>query len=248
MSFTSPAISVPFRVGGAVSRSFSVFGAASGRFFVLALIPLLPVLMLDLSADAAPGAARGLTTLSSFLNLALGALANGTCLFGAYQVMRNRPFTIGASLSVASGRLASLIGASLLSTILIVLATLLLIVPGVIAYCMFFVALPACVVERLGATKCLVRSRTLTEGFRWPIFWLLILVAGLGAVVVVIVGIVAGFMVGASGAPDWVLTVLIFLATVGAQAYGAVLSAVVYHDLRVAKEGVDIESLANVFA
>ena len=30
-------------------------------------------------------------------------------------------------------------------------------------------------------------------------------------------------------------------------AFGAVLVTVVYHDLRVAKEGIDIESLANVF-
>ena len=30
-------------------------------------------------------------------------------------------------------------------------------------------------------------------------------------------------------------------------AFGAVLSAVIYHDLRVAKEGIDISKLSSVF-
>jgi hypothetical protein len=30
-------------------------------------------------------------------------------------------------------------------------------------------------------------------------------------------------------------------------AFSAVLSAVIYHDLRVAKEGIDLDTLANVF-
>lgn len=30
-------------------------------------------------------------------------------------------------------------------------------------------------------------------------------------------------------------------------AFGAVLSAVIYHDLRMAKEGIDLDTLASVF-
>jgi hypothetical protein len=38
-----------------------------------------------------------------------------------------------------------------------------------------------------------------------------------------------------------------FCWQVVATSFGAVLAAVVYHDLRVAKEGIAIDNLANVF-
>ena len=65
-----------------------------------------------------------------------------------------------------------------------------------------------------------------------------------------IVGDVVG--AGAGGAAaligNWAFVkVITFAVKVVVGAFGAVLSAVVYHDLRVSKEGVDIDTIASVF-
>jgi hypothetical protein len=54
-------------------------------------------------------------------------------------------------------------------------------------------------------------------------------------------------MLGRSGVSLILGQVLNFGRQVVTTAFGAVLVAVVYHDLRAAKEGIDIDNLANVF-
>jgi hypothetical protein len=233
-----------FRVGSALSRAFQVYGAGVVSFFVLTLIPMAPLLIVGLVGGPGGGGARGLlySLLRTLLLIILQPLATAACLYGAYQVMRGRTFSVGDSLRAGWGRLGAVVGASLLVGLLGMLAFLLLIIPGIIVFCALYVALPACVIERLGARASLRRSRDLTRGSRWPIFGLLLLVGVASAVLGAGAGRV-GAMVG-----DWILlTIAYFTVQVIAQSFGAVLSAVVYHDLRVAKEGVDIDTIASVF-
>jgi hypothetical protein len=230
-----------FRVGSALSRAFEVYGAGFGQFFVLTLIPMTPLLIVGLIAGRGGGGAA-VGAFSALLQFILSMLSTATCLFGAYQIMRAKTFSIGDSLRAGLRRLGPVLGSSLLSGLLTGLATLLFIIPGIIVACAIYVALPACVVERLGAVSSLRRSRDLTRGSCWPIFGLLLLVFLGSAVVTAGVGGV-GVMLG-----GWVLVrIVAFAVQVIVQSFGAVLSAVVYHDLRVAKEGVDIEAIASVF-
>jgi len=48
--------------------------------------------------------------------------------------------------------------------------------PGLIVFTMWFVATPACVVERLGPFRSMGRSRQLTKGHRWKIFGTIVLI------------------------------------------------------------------------
>ena len=241
-----------FRVGDALNRSFNVFVSGFGKFVVLSAIPLAPVLLINLVATRASlDTQEGLNGVASLLQFVLGSLATGTCLFGAYQIMRGRPFSISESFKVAGGRMASLIGATLLVGLLTALAFLALIVPGVMLMVAWTVVLPAIVVERLGVRAAMRRSRALTSGYRWPIFGLIILAAIITAIAVgiatALVAVIAALT--GHGSALIVITVLCtFAGTVVGQAFSAVLSAVIYHDLRVAKEGVDVEKLADVFA
>lgn len=233
-----------FRAGSALSRAFEVYGAGFGRFFVLTLIPMAPLLIVGLIAG--PGGGVGvrafLPLILGFLQIILSSLSTAICLYGAYQIMRGQTFSIGNSLRAGSRQLGAVVGASFLGGLLASLAALLLIIPGIIVWCAIYVALPACVIERLGATASLRRSRDLTGGSRWPIFGLILLVGLASGVVPAGAGGV-GAMVGGS-----VLRAIVgFAVQVFVQSFGAVVCAVVYHDLRVAKEGVDIETIANVF-
>ena len=135
-----------------------------------------------------------------------------------------------------------MVGAALLVGILTGLAALALIVPGIMVACAFYVAVPACVIERIGPRASLKRSGELTRGNRWGVFGLVILVA-VGTII--LAGALAALGAVIGGAV--LATIFTFVAEVVVEAFGAVVTAVVYHDLRVAKEGVDIDQIAGVF-
>jgi len=225
----------PFRIGSALSRAFEIYRAGFDKFFVLTFIPTAPILIIGVIFPGATG-------VLGFLRVILPSLATATCLYGAYRIMRGQNFDVSDSLRAGLHRLGPVVGTALLGGLLAGLATLLLIIPGVIAFCAIYVAQPACVIERLGAKNSLRRSWELTRGHRWAIFGLLLLLS----VAVGVMSIGAGAPAALTGNPAFIKISSFALETV-TESFGAVLAAVVYHDLRVAKEGVDIDTIASVF-
>jgi hypothetical protein len=236
----------PFRVGLVLSKTFSVFGSRLGGFFLLAFIPMIPLLAVILWAapsatrvGAAASGAAALGGLAGFLTFFLGIVAQATTLYGAFQQMGGQPFSISESLGVGIRRILPVMGVALLTGLLAGLAAILLVVPGIMVFCMLYVAVPICVIEQLGVFDSLSRSAVLTKGYRWQIFGLLALVTIISFIVQLVLG-----LLGYGAAWGSVLT---FGWQVIATSFSAVLVAVVYHDLRVAKEGMDTGNLANVF-
>ena len=119
---------------------------------------------------------------------------------------------------------------------------MLLFVPGLILITMWFVAVPICIVERRGPWQSLVRSGELTKGHRWKIFGIILVLYLVSA----IVGYILTSVLTAIGG-----TVLAMIATLlwnGVWgAFFAIFVVVTYYELRVAKEGIDIEQIASVF-
>jgi hypothetical protein len=231
----------PFRIGDALSKTFSVFGSKLSSFLVLALVPLIPVLILKLLAlSGPPGANAGVFGgFVAILMVVLGSVAQAMTLYGAFQEMGGKPFSIGESLGVGLAQAVPVLGVALLGGLLTGLASILLIVPGLIVLCMLYVSIPVCVIEKPGVVASLSRSALLTKGYRWQIFGLLALVG--------IVNIIVQIVLALLGRLTLIGTLLEFVWLVIATSFGAVMAAVVYHDLRVAKEGLDIDNLANVF-
>jgi hypothetical protein len=123
----------------------------------------------------------------------------------------------------------------------VLLAGLQLVVPVLILLTMWYVAIPACVVEQTGPWMSLSRSAALTNGNRWKVFGLItlvIIISYIGAVLI-------GALVKAAGATGGLLAALIWNALFGA--FFAILMGVTYHDLRIAKEGVDTDQIGAVF-
>ncbi|WP_420102952.1 hypothetical protein [Bosea sp. (in: a-proteobacteria)] len=239
----SSAMPGQFRVGSVLSKTFAVFSRRFGKFFLLALVPLLPVLLLIVLAIAASSANSSavafMAGLAGILAFILQIVAQATSLYGAFQEMRQRPFTIGESLRVGLSRALPVLGVGILAGLAIIIGFLLLVVPGVIIACMLFAAAPACIIERLGVMASLKRSRALTKGYRWQIF-------GLFLLLIVVTG-VGSFVLSRIGAGGVAAELLNFIWQVVSTAFGAVMSAVIYHDLRVAKEGIDGDTLTSVF-
>lgn len=126
-------------------------------------------------------------------------------------------------------------------SLLVGLASILLIVPGLILFTMWFVATPVCVVERLGPNASMRRSTQLTKGHRWKVFGLILLLVIISAVVSPLIE----FGLAAISTTLSLVGTLIWNGIWGA--FYAIAVVVTYHDLRVAKEGINIEQIASVF-
>jgi hypothetical protein len=122
-----------------------------------------------------------------------------------------------------------------------------LFVPGVIIILRWSVAIPVLVMEARGLMDSLGRSAVLTKGKRWTIFLLFLIIWVLLAVIeLAFVGLLGGFQGAAAVSPLRLLIVApVFNILVGV--IGPVIPAVLYHHLRIARDGVASETLAQVF-
>ncbi len=223
-----------------------------------------------LPADVSPAQLAIAAFVFLFVMIVFSLFAQAVILHAAFQNMRNRPANIFESLKVGLRRFFPLLLLGIVMGLLMVLvfadlsmatglvvvisgntaytiaATILAVVLGfatvAILYTMWFAAVAACVVERRGPFAAMGRSRQLTKGYRWRIFGLILLLFLVSTFVSVLIELVLRPVAG---------TILTFIVTVAWTAiwgaYYAVSAAVSYHDLRVAKEGVDIEQIVAVF-
>jgi hypothetical protein len=231
-----------FRVGRVLSRTFSVL-SRNLAFCIVTAIAYLPTLALMTERGQRMGPGRTFAVMGGgvLLGLMLGALSQAIVLFGAFEDMRGRPVDLMASVRVGLSRFFPVVGVAILGAIFTGIAAILLVIPAFIVMTMLYVASPVCVVERLGPMQSLRRSRELTKGHRWKIFGLLFLVG----IIVAIGSAVAGLFVYMGGLGLALLLKLLWGALSGA--FSAIMVVVVYHDLRVVKEGVDTDKIASVF-
>jgi hypothetical protein len=230
-----------FNIGRVINRSTTVLSRNFLPFFVVAAIAYLPTLLLmKVADDPTAGILAGLFSL--FLLLVFSIVSQAVIVHAAFQDMRGRPVRLGESLGVGLARLFPIVGLAIVMAILGGIGFMLLFVPGLILLTMWFVGMPACVVEQLGPLASLSRSSQLTKGHRWKIFGLMLLLI----IISIVVTLVTEYLLGAAGGP--------VLAAIGSLiwngiwgAFYAIAVVVTYHDLRVAKEGINIEQIAAVF-
>ena len=246
-----------FRVGRVFNRAASVLSRNFVPFVAIAAVAALPNLWRTTAiGGSAAVAARGAhnpyaPVLTVFGLVMLGLISFGisqaAILNAAYQDMSGRPSPIGESLRKGLRRFLPIIGLAILQGLGIFIASVFLLFPGFIVMAMWFVSLPACVVERLGPIGSLGRSRALTKGHRWKIFGIVVLLTivnfiGIG-VIMALIGISPMRPVGyplVYGVATWIWGSLI-------GAFQATVAVVSYYELRAAKEGIDIEQIVAVF-
>jgi hypothetical protein len=232
-----------FRLGEAMNKSITMLSRNLLPFSIVTGIAALPQVVLFDRHGGAPAkpAEVALIFTGILLTMVLSALSQAVVLHGAFESMRGGRPDVLTSFRHAWRRFPAVIGVALLSALLAGLGCLALVVPGLILITMWYVATPACVVERIGPWSSLKRSAALTKGHRWKMFGVIIVLAILGAIGS---GMVAAMTFGA-GVTIGMVAKLIWSALFGA--YAAILVVVIYHDLRVAKEGVDTDQIAAVF-
>jgi hypothetical protein len=232
-----------FRVGDAMNKSITMLSRNLLPFSIVTGVAALPqVLVFDRhSGQVSTPSDVAFILTGLVLTMVLSALSQAIVVHGAFESMRGGRPDVLTSFRHAWRRFVAVIGVALLTAILGGLAGILLVFPAFMLITAWYVATPVCVVERIGPWQSLKRSAALTKGHRWKVFGVVVVLAILGAIGT---GLVAGMTAGA-GVTIGKVAALIWSALFGA--YAAILVVVIYHDLRVAKEGVDTDQIAAVF-
>jgi hypothetical protein len=108
----------------------------------------------------------------------IGNVICGVCVKSASNLIENGKASLGESFNFTVYKLPSLLIATLIIGILTVLGLIALIVPGIILYIMFYLAIPTIMIEDVGAFDSLSRSRKLVSN-RWLKTFILALIVGL---------------------------------------------------------------------
>lgn len=241
---TAYTVARDFRIGKVFGQTFSIFARNALPFSLVAGLLWMPAEFFSYWGDQHANDYMGVIAVFGFFvaiaiifPLAIAILVQAT-----FQTMRGQPYSLAVSIRHGFKRFPQLVGVSCLMMVAGLASLMLFVIPGLILMTMWYVAPSTCVVEKCGPVESLNRSSALTKGYRWlvfAIFFILLLVTG------TIEGGIEIFFTNI-GEPEVKLIVLIIWGGIS-QAFGAVLNVVMYHDLRVAKEGLDTERIAAVF-
>jgi hypothetical protein len=237
-------------IGRVVQRGFTSMGRHIAPFFIVALLlgglPTFLIyffLLKNVETGDATMFVSPVYWLGTLVSMILGYLLQATLVRSSILDLSGRDPEIGPSLVHALKMILPITGLVILSAIVVGIGFLLLIVPGVIAYLMLIVALPALVEERRGVIDSMQRSRTLTAGSRARIFLLLLLFGVAYFIIATVIGVpfaAVGTSVIAIALGQAVVAALVALM-------GAAMLASLYVELRTVKEGATTEGLAAIF-
>jgi hypothetical protein len=242
-----------FEVGRVISTSISVFTRNLVPFFVLSVIIGIPYILVTFlfatSMDIAqiqatgqlPSGFWGMWAISMLIFILTYSLIQSAIVYGTVQDLRGQKASFGDCLARGFSSLPRVIVAAVLANIAIMIGIMLLVVPGVVLILMWWVLIPALVIEGAGIGQSFGRSRTLTSGHRWGILGILVIVAVIQWVISWVIGML-GMALGIMVAQ--IINLAIMLLFMG---FASVLSAVGYYFLRAEKEGIVIDDLAKVF-
>jgi hypothetical protein len=235
-----------FRLADVFSKAIAIYGRRFVPFIILTIIASIP----NYLALFAIGVPTGRPDPASFgvarvglglVDFATKSLVSGAVMYGVVQDLRGRTFSVADSIQIAWRRFLPLLGLAICTTLAIGFGLIVLLVPGITFACMYYVSTPVCVAERAGVFASMSRSSFLTKGHRWQVFgtFLLILVGGLA------LGSIVGLVFALTGRVGLLISTQALGAIVSS--FNGVLVSVFYYELRVAKEGIDIDKIASVF-
>lgn len=261
----------PLGIGEILDVAIKIYRARFGVLVKSVAVVLFPVFALsalirisfpsgdDLFEETQPGAtpdidldelwpflAGGLIIL--VLAFLASQLATGACFKAISGAYLDEEAGWQDSLRFARSKLGSLVWLSFLIAVCLIPAFLLCVLPAVYLWVAWAVAAPVLLLEDVRGWKAMKRSRSLVKGRFWPTIGVLVLVAILTFIVqAVFAGILAGVL--GVGGNDVALAIADAIGQTASSVLTTPLSAavltVLYFDLRVRKEGFDLELLSR---
>jgi hypothetical protein len=222
-----------------VDASFRLCRAYYGPLVTATAIIVAPALLLALLLPAEA------TQLADILVNLLFVVSDGAVIAIVSEVYLGRPAVASTGLRAVQGRIGSLIGSSLLRNVLVGLGLILFVVPGVIAFVLTFAMPMAIVLEGEYTSAALSRSRELARGHFGHVLGTLVLLVIIVFGMMIGVGIALGLAAETLGITDRTVSLVLNLALTALYPLFSVGGTLLYYDLRIRKEGFDLEMMAQ---
>lgn len=262
MTDTSTAMpKAPLGVGKIISESFSILfsnivkvvilgfvGAFIGYLITGALVGFdVAAGQVDPVAVQDPGSFFAGFGVSFVITIVIYSLITAMIIQLAYDAKLGRSNSLGEYFTGALGVLLPVVILSVVVTIAMMIGMVALVLPGLWAYAVFYVFVPAAVIEKTGFNS-LGRSAGLTKEYRWPIVGLFIVMGIIAGLLSVIPGFIGGFLIASAGGGGTIMFGAL-MSLINGFAYGlsAIAVALTYARLREVKEGVAVDQIASVF-
>jgi len=249
----------PMSIGQILDQAFRIFRQNFVQFVTIVAVVEVPLILLQVlalmgvqPAVAEDGtvhpeaiATRMVVVLISVLLLLIGrGLINAVLLKSVSESYLGNEVSVGQAYGFVWPKLGRIIWASIAYGVVVGVGLLLLVVPGVLFMLWYSLLVPVIVMESMATGAAFKRSKTLVRGNLGKVFLLTFLLAVIGAIAGGLCGGIAAIV-----APKSQLTS--GLANLIAQILVAPLSSaamvLLYYDMRIRKEGFDLEMLAKQF-
>jgi len=137
-----------FRLADVFSKSIAIYSRRFVPFIILTVIASIPNYVAIFAIGIPDGRLDPAASFSTarvalgLLDFATKSLVSGAVIYGVVQELRGRAFSVGDSIQIALRRLLPMLGVAICTAIAIGVGMVLLIVPGLILACMYFVSMP----------------------------------------------------------------------------------------------------------
>lgn len=238
-----------FQVGTVLGRSLRVFARNFFPFLLISFFFFIPVLLYtqswlrDVENHGVLGDTLHFTAVMMALSALSGTLITATLTYRVVTEVHGQRAGWGTCIAKGVSTLWGALGVALVGSIAIVGGLVLLLVPGIIVACMYYVSVPASIVERPGVIGALRRSQELTQGHKGQVFGLLVIVAVLRTLLSKVVD--AAIPVETLNDARHLLYLHCGVEATAAS-LAAVIAAVTYCALRVEKDGAGRTQLGTL--
>ncbi len=202
------------------------------------------------TATPSQAAARlGASAILELFGIVGSAFTLAACVKAISDSYLGAPADYRTSIRFGARRLLPLLAMLIIYYVGLIVAFVLLVIPGIWLYASWSVATPSLLIEHANPFRALGRSRRLVRGRWWPTAGVL-LIASL--MVAVLGGVIEGLLtaLALTSQPSVVFAAVIValasaVSTILLNPFQAAVITVLYYDLRVRHEGLDVQLLAE---
>jgi hypothetical protein len=251
----------PLSFGELLDGAFTLYRRHFASLVLTALVPLLANVVLWLALAAGIGSTDSDTATGIYfvgvagswpLMMLTSGLASCALAYFIGRAYTGNPVTPRQALAAAGSRFFGIVGAVIVTAVLVVIGILLCFVPGLFVAAACFAVFPVLMLERRGPIEAITRSYDLAKNAWGEVFLVLLviyLIAAMPGMAVGGAGVVANVLAAGDATRSLevqalmqVVTTLVSALTTPFSIAGVVL---LYYDRRVRTEALDVQMMAE---